>query len=267
MDLGLKGRTAVITGGSKGFGKAIARGLAGEGANVVLLARGKELLDKTAEEIRIATGVRVLAVAADITKAESVQEAAKTAADQFKTVHIVVNNAGGPIRRMERQITWSDGEWLDDVNLKTIGMLRVIQAFLPHMPRDGSGRVINISGIAGTSVLVPALTHGINNSAMNHATTYLAQDLAGEQITVNAVVPGIVGTEWRETWAENMAKQQGKTRAEFLVEYCKKMGILAGRWASTDDVRDTVVFLASDRARYINGARIPVDGGYSVNAR
>ena len=266
MNLGLKGRTAVVTGGSKGIGKAIAKSLAGEGANVVLLARGKELLDKAAEEIK-KSWVRVLAISADITNTVSIGAAAKAAADEFTTIHVVVNNAGGPIRRMERQITWPDSEWLDDVNLKTIGMLRVVQAFLPHMPRDGSGRVINISGIAGTSVFVPALTHGINNAAMNHATTYLAQDLAGEQITVNAVVPGVIRTEWREAWAENMGNQRGKTKADFLADYCKSMGIVTGRLGTVEEVADAVAFLASDRARYITGARIPVDGGHSVNAR
>jgi NAD(P)-dependent dehydrogenase (short-subunit alcohol dehydrogenase family) len=268
MELGLQGRTAVITGGSKGIGKAIAKGLAAEGANVVLLARGKELLDQAAGEIKRMSNVQVLAVLTDITNMESVRTAAATTAAQFAAVHILVNNAGGPIRRMDRQITWSDQEWMADVNLKTLGMLRATQAFLPHMARDGSGRIINISGVAGTSVLAPAMTHGLNNSAMIHVTTYLAHDLAGDQITVNAVVPGaLVATEWRETWAENMAKQQGKSKDEFLAEYCRQKGILAGRWASMEEVSDTVVFLASDRARYINGARIPVDGGYTVNAR
>jgi NAD(P)-dependent dehydrogenase (short-subunit alcohol dehydrogenase family) len=102
---------------------------------------------------------------------------------------------------------------------------------------------------------------------MNQVTQYLAQDLAADQITVNAIGPGLVATEWREMWAENMGKQQGKSKEEFLAEYCKKMGILAGRWASMAEITDTVVFVASDRARYINGARIMVDGGYSVNAR
>ena len=151
-------------------------------------------------------------IAADITSADSVKAAAEAAKGQFAAVHILVNNAGGPIRRMDRQITWPDVDWVDDLNLKTMGMLRVIQSFLPLMPRDGSGRIVNISGVAGTAVWMPALTHGLNNSAMNHATTYLAQDLAGDGITVNAVVPGLVGTEGREIWAENMAKQQGKPK-------------------------------------------------------
>lgn len=267
MDLRLKGRTAVITGGSKGIGKAIARGFAGEGANIVLLARGKELLDKTAEEIRAQTGVGVMAIPTDVKTADSVKAAAEAVAHRFKTTHIIVNNAGGPIRRSDRQIQWSDEEWMDDINGKMIGMLRVTQAFLPHMPRDGTGRVINISGIAGVSVLVSALTHGFNNSAMNHVTTYLAADLAQEHITVNSVIPGLIATEWREGWAENMGKQQGKTKSEFLADICKRWGIVAGRWGTMEEVADSVLFLASDRARYITGAQLAVDGGYSVNVR
>jgi NAD(P)-dependent dehydrogenase (short-subunit alcohol dehydrogenase family) len=267
MDLGLKGRVAAITGASKGIGKAIARGFASEGADVVLMARGKELLEQTADHIRQETGVRALAVSTDITSLDSLKAAAAAAADRFGTVNILVNNAGAPIRRPDRQIGWSDAEWEGDVNIKTIGMLRAIQTFLPHLARDGSGRIINISGVAGMSVMVPAMTHGINNAAMNHVTTYLAHDLAAEQITVNAVVPGIIATEWRDTWAANMAKQQAKTPEEFLADYCRKMGIVAGRLGTMDEVRDLVLFLASDRARYINGSRITIDGGYTINAR
>jgi 3-oxoacyl-[acyl-carrier protein] reductase len=266
MELGLKGRVAAITGGSKGIGRAIARALAAEGVDLVLMARGKDQLEHAAAEIRQA-GVRVTTIPTDITSSDSVNAAAAAVKGQVPTVHIVVNNAGGPIRRMDRQITWPDSDWVDDVNLKTMGMLRVIQAFLPFMARDGSGRIINISGVAGTAVWMPALTHGLNNSAMNHATTYLAQDLAAERITVNAVVPGLVGTEGREVWAENMAKQQGKSKAEFLAEFCKRMGILNGRWAEMDEVAGAVVYLASDQARYITGSRLVIDGGFSVNAR
>ena len=267
MELGLEGRTAAITGGSKGIGRAIARRLAAQGVNLILMARGKEQLQQTVQEIQKESGVQVIGVPADITSAESIQAAAGAAKAQFSTVHIVVNNAGSPMRRMDRQITWPDTDWAGDVNAKLLGMLRVVQAFLPHMPKDGTGRIINISGAAGTMVWAPALTVGLNNSAMNHVTTYLAQDLAGDQITVNAVLPGLVGTEGREAWAENMAKQQGKEKGDFLADFCKRMGILAGRWAGMDEIADTVLFLASDRGRYINGSRVVVDGGLSVNPR
>jgi NAD(P)-dependent dehydrogenase (short-subunit alcohol dehydrogenase family) len=267
MELGLRGRAAVITGGSKGIGKAIAKMLAAEGVNLVLLARGREQLEKAAEEISKESGVQVLPVTADITDGESLKAAAVAAKERFGNVHIVINNAGGPMRRMDRQIIWPDTDWTEDVNLKMIGMLRATQAFLPLMPRDGSGRIINISGVASNLVWATALTHGLNNAAMNQVTAYLANDLANDRITVNAVIPGLVGTEGRETWAENMSKQQGKTKAEFLADFCRRMGIIAGRWATMEEVASTVVFLASDRGQYINGAQIVIDGGMSVNPR
>ena len=267
MELGLSGRTAVITGGSKGIGRAIARGLAAEGVNLVLIARNAEMLEKTADDIRKSSGVTVVPASADITSAEQVDAASKVAKDAFGTVNIVVNNAGGPMRRMDRQILWPDSDWIGDLDNKILGALRVTRAFLPLMPGDGTGRIINISGTASTIVWAPALTHGLNNAAMNQATGYLATDLASQQITVNTVVPGLVGTEGREVWAENMAKQQNVTKAEFVTTFCKRMGILAGRWATMDEVADTVVFLSSDRARYYNGAKIILDGGLNVNAR
>jgi NAD(P)-dependent dehydrogenase (short-subunit alcohol dehydrogenase family) len=267
MELGLKGRTAVISGASKGIGKAIARGLAREGANVVLLARGQEQLQKAAEEIKGETGVCVQALTADVTNLPSLKAAADAVKAQFGTAHIVVNNAGGPMRRMDRQILWPDTDWIDDLNLKIVGALRVTQSFLPLMPSDGTGRVINISGTASMAVWAPALTHGLNNAAMNQATGYLAHDLAGQNITVNTVIPGLVGTEGREVWADNMAKQQGVTKEEFLASFCKRMGILAGRWAHMDEVADMVAFIASDRGRYINGSKILLDGGLSLNVR
>jgi len=267
MNLGLKGRTALVTGASKGIGKAIARGLADEGVNLLLLARGVEELERSAAEICTATGVRVVTVPTDMRDTAAVKAAAERAAAEFTTVHILVNNAGGPIKRQERQITWPDTDWMDDVNIKTMGMLRMIQALLPVMPADGSGRIINISGIAGSSVLSSALTHGLNNSAMNHVTTYLAQDLSSSRITVNSVIPGLIATEWRQSWAENMGRQRGQTTQQFLDDTCRDWGIPSRRWGTMEEVADVVAFLASDRASYVNGARITVDGGYTINTR
>lgn len=267
MELGLRGRVALITGASKGIGKAIADGLAAEGVHLVLLARGSDSLDATADAIRSQHHVRVLALPTDVRDASQVQAAADAAAREFGTIHIVVNNAGGPIKRQERQLAWPDADWLDDLNTKIVGMLRVTQGVLPAMPHDGTGRIINISGIAGVSALGPALTHGLNNSAMNQATSYLAKDLASARISVNAVIPGLIATEWRESWAAAGSAQLGQGTEAFLDDICDKWGIVSGRWGTMDEVADLVVFLASDRASYINGARIAVDGGYSINAR
>jgi 3-oxoacyl-[acyl-carrier protein] reductase len=267
MELGLKGRTAVIAGGSMGIGKAAARGLAAEGVNLVLLARGKENLDKTAGEIAHQCNVEVVAIPTNMRDANSVNAAAADAAGRFGTIHILVYTAGNRMRRPDRQILWEDEDWLDDVNVKTIGMLRAIRAFLPYFANDGSGRIINIGGSAGTMEWEGAMTHGLNNAAMMQVSTYLARDLARDQITVNTINPGLVATEWRQTWADTKAGQQGKSREAFLADYCQQLGILAGRWAEMDEIADVVVFLASDRARYITGTRLVVDGGISVNPR
>jgi 3-oxoacyl-[acyl-carrier protein] reductase len=267
MDLDLKGRTAVITGGSAGIGKAIAKGLAAEGANLVLIARTQETLDQVAEEIRTESGVEVLARSTDITDTDSVNATAAAAAGKFGTIHILVNNAGHRMRRLDRQILWEDEDWRADIEAKTIGMLRVIRAFIPHLATDGTGRIINISGMAAKSVWETAMTHGLNNAAMSHATGYLARDLAGDQITVNTIVPGLISTEWRHGWANMMAEKQGKSKDEFLADYCQRFGILAGRWGSPEEVADLAVFVASDRGKYINGAQLVIDGGMNVNPR
>jgi len=267
MELGLKGRTAVITGGSTGIGKAAARGLAAEGVNLVLLARGKENLEKAASEIARESNVEIVTIPSDMRDAHAVHVAAAEAAERFGTNHILVYTAGNRMRRPDRQILWDDEEWLDDVNAKTIGMLRATRAFLPHFARDGSGRIINIGGSAGMMDWEGAMTHGLNNAAIMHVSTYLARDLASDKITVNTVVPGLVATEWRENWADMRAAQVSKNRADFLVDYCQQKGILAGRWAGMDEIADAIVFLASDRARYITGTRLVVDGGISVNPR
>jgi NAD(P)-dependent dehydrogenase (short-subunit alcohol dehydrogenase family) len=267
MDLGLTGRVAVVTGASKGIGKAIARGLADEGVQLAIMARDPSALAAAAQEIRDATGVRVLACPTDVREETAIASAVEQVTREFGTVHIIVNNAGGPIKRQDRQITWPDTDWLDDVNTKTLGMLRVTKLFLPLVPRDGTGRIINISGIAGSSVLGAALTHGLNNSAMNQVTTYLAKDLAAERITVNAIIPGLIATEWRQNWAEASGLQQGLSRDEFLDQTCRNWGIVSGRWGTMEEVAHVVTFLASDKASYVNGARIAVDGGYTMNSR
>ncbi len=267
MELELKGRVAVVTGASKGVGLGVARSLAAEGVNIVLLARGREALQAAAQAIAEEFGVRTLALEADVTELESVRRAAAEAKEAFGLVHIVINNAGAAIRRSDREITWDDEDWLRQVQIKSVGALRIIREFLPLIPHDGSGRVINIAGASGSMAWMPALTYGFNNAALMQATTYLAADLADEQITVNAIVPGLIGTEWREEWAEGMAKQEGQPKAQWLHDFCRRKGILSGRWGRVEEIGDLAAFIASDRGRYFNGARIALDGGLTVNAR
>lgn len=269
MDTGLAGRAAVVSGGSKGVGKGIARALAAEGVNLVLLARTEAAVQEAARQIAEEFGVTAIGIAADVSDTTSLRDAARQAAAHpaFATIHIIVNNAAGPIARMDRQIEWPDEEWHQAIDVKTIGALRLIREFMHLLPEDGTGRIINVAGASGLAVWNPALIHGINNAALIYATGFLAADMAPRQVTVNAIVPGLVGTEFRQEWAKKMGEAQGKSPEEALAEYCDQKGILLRRWATMEEVGDLAVFLASDRARYITGAKIPIDGGFSVNSR
>lgn len=269
MELGIRGRSALITGASQGIGQAIAIGLAREGVNIALLARNPDKLDLAAERIRSQFDVAVECVAADVTNSDSIQHglAALTEKEAFNKLHILVHNAGVPATRMDRQIFWQDAEWQEVVEVKTLGALRMVRAALPMMAKDGTGRIINVTGATGAAVLKPGLLHGAANAALLQATGYLAADLAEDRINVNAIIPGLVGTENRQKWVQGIAEQVGKPTDEVLAGFCKEIGVVMGRWAEMEDVADLVTFLASDRAQYINGAKIPVDGGLTLNTR
>ncbi|CAG9167558.1 Oxidoreductase UcpA [Cupriavidus laharis] len=267
MELNLKGRVAVITGASKGVGKGVARALAGEGVNIALIARGREALVQAAEEIAGEFHVQALPVEADVTDTASMRAAAAKVREHFGHANILVNNAGAAIRRQDREITWDDSDWINQVEIKSVGALRMIREFLPLVPRDGTGRIINIAGASGSMAWMPALTYGLNNAALMHVSGYLAADLADEDITVNAIVPGLVGTEWREAWADGAAAQAGKSKAQWLHDFCRSKGILSGRWGTVEEIGDLAAFIASDKGCYINGAKLAVDGGLTVNAR
>lgn len=267
MELNLKGRVAAVTGASKGVGLGVARSLAAEGVDIVLLARGREALEQAARQIEAEFKVQTQAIETDVTDLESVRRAAAAVRERFGGMHILVNNAGAAIKRSDREITWDDSDWINQVQIKSVGALRVIREFLPLIARDGSGRIINIAGASGSMAWMPALTYGLNNAALMHASCYLAADLAKENISVNAIVPGLVGTEWREEWAEAMAQQAGKPKTQWLREFCLSKGILSGRWGTVEEIGDMAAFVASDRGRYFNGAKIALDGGLTVNAR
>jgi 3-oxoacyl-[acyl-carrier protein] reductase len=153
------------------------------------------------------------------------------------------------------------------IDVKTVEALRLIRETIHLIPHDGTGRIINVAGGSGIAVWSPALLHGINNAALLHMTGFLAADLAANKVTVNAIVPGLVGTEFRQIWAKELGERQGKSTEEFVCEFRKSKGILLERWAEVSEIGDLVVFLASDRASYITGAKIPIDGGFSINSR
>jgi len=269
MQLGLRGRTALITGASQGIGLAIASGLASEGVHVALLARDKGKLAEAAKSLRAAHDVLVECVAADVADSDSVQRGidALTIKDGFAALNILVHNAGVPATRPDRPLFWNDADWQEVIEVKALGALRIVRAALPIMAKDGTGRIINVTGATGVAVLKPGLLHGSANAALLQATGYLAADLAADRINVNAIIPGLVGTENRRIWLKGIADTVGKAPDEVLASLCNDLGIVTGRWAEMSDVADMVTFLASDRAQYINGAKIPVDGGLTLNMR
>ncbi len=269
MELGIRGRTALITGASQGIGLAIASGLAREGVHIALLARNADRLAEAARSLGAEHDVLVECVVADVADTDSVQRGidALAAKAGFDELNILVHNAGVPATRPDRPLIWEDAAWREVVEVKTLGALRIVRAALPMMAKDGTGRIINVTGATGVAVLKPGLLHGSANAALLQATGYLAADLAEDRINVNAIVPGLVGTEARRLWLKGLADTMGKTPDEMLASFCKDIGIITRRWAETSEVADMVTFLASDRAQYINGAKIPVDGGLALNMR
>lgn len=269
MELGLKNRTALVCGASKGIGRGIALALAREGVHLALIARGAAGLAEAADLIRAECDVDVVTLPADLADSASVKAAIAELRGhpRFATLNILINNAGVPVTRADRQILWDDDDWRELIEIKTLGALRTIREALPLMARDGSGRIVNITGASGTAVWQPAMMHGLTNASLIHTTGYLAADLWAERITVNAIVPGLVGTEYREQWMAEMARDNGREPGEQLAGFCKSKGIFMERWADVEEVADLALFLASDRAAYINGARIAIDGGLSLNIR
>lgn len=267
MDLGLNGRVAVVVGASKGIGKGIARSLAAEGVGLFLLARSGEELGTTCKEIAEEFGVSVIPVIADVRDAESVRTAAAKVRSAASCINILVTSVGTAIRRQDRTITWDDSDWQADIDVKVTGIMRVIREFEGMIATDGTGRIVNITGASGIMTWMPALNYGMNNAAVIHATGYLAADLADRGITVNTVVPGIIGTEWREGWAGGMAAGTDQDKDAWLDEFCGGKGIIARRWGRVEEIGDAVAFLASDRAAYINGTKLVIDGGLTANIR
>ena len=267
MELGLKGRVAVVTGASKGIGKAIARGLADEGVNSCCWRAARKRSTAAERDPQRQRRQRAGACRPTSRHATPVKAAADAAKAEFGTVHILVNNAGGPISRHGRQIPWPDADWLDDLNLKIVGMLRMTQSFLPLIPKDGTGRIINISGIAGIQRVRPALTHGLNNAAMNQATGYLAQRSRrradhrqhGDPRTDRHRVARRLG---REHGASSRARPRTVRR-----RHLQASGASAGRWATMEEVADLVV-VPRLRSRQLRQRRADrVDGGYAINPR
>ncbi len=257
MELGLRDRTALVTGGSKGIGRAVARALADEGARVMICARDGQGLASAAAEIEAATARSVLTMAADLSDLSSVARVADAAVARLGRLDILVNNAGA-IKGGDFLAT-PDEEWLRGWSLKLLGYIRMAREVLPHMQRQGGGRIINVVGAAARNPSATYMMGGTANAALINFTKALADLGARSNVLVTAVSPGPVKTE---RW-DNLVRQQAAAAGKDVDVYAKEQNATMplGRIALPEEVADLVCFLASDRAAFLTGITITVDGG------
>ena len=260
MDLELENKIAIVTGASRGIGKAIARELAVCGCDVVVCARNPEDLELTARELGEETGRQVVPITADTTSTPQVESMVAQAAQQFGRIDILVNNAAAPggIARGPLE-TISDDDVLDDLNTKVVGYLRCARAVAPHMIQNGWGRIINIGGLSARTSSGSNVSAGVRNSGLVNLTKYLAQELGPSGITVNLIHPGATRTERSAPAYEAQAQREGITVEE--VEARVAANNATKRIVDASELAYVVAFFASPRSIAISGEAIAAGGG------
>jgi len=257
MDLNLKGKVAVVTGGSLGIGRAVTEALAAEGVRVAIAARSKAPLEQAAHEISEKTGVEILAVPTDVTSTAQVEALMDKVASHFGRLDILVNSAAHPGGLVRTEIENADPEGLlQDIDIKVVGYMRCAKAAAAHMRRGGWGRIVNIGGLTGRG---SKQLSGLRNVAICHLTKTLSDQLGPSGITVNVIHPGVVETPHIHELYEKEARIQGLTPEQVEANYVKVTPIR--RVLQPHEIADVVAFLVSDRAAAITGESIAVDGG------
>ncbi|MBI3330333.1 MAG: SDR family oxidoreductase [Nitrospinae bacterium] len=257
MDLELAGKVAIVTGGSRGVGKAIAGELAREGVDVVISARHRDALEAAASELARATGRRIIPVPADTTNRESVEQMVKETVAALGRVDILVNNAATPGGLVRGQLAdASEDLLLEDINTKVVGYFRCAKAAAPHMQRLGWGRIINIGGLSGRQSTVIS---GLRNAAIVHLTKSLSDQLGPHGITVNLIHPGATRTERSGPTYAEQARQQGVSVEE--IERRVAQNIAIRRIVDAKEIGYVVCFLASPKGTAITGETIAAGGG------
>lgn len=253
MQLGLEGKVAIVTGGSKGIGQATALGLIAEGASVLACARGKEALEETVRLAGDKSEGRIVGMQADLTQGQAIKDVVARCVEVFGRVDILVNNAGSA--RPGEFLKLPDEAWLDDWTLKFFGYMRMAREVLPHMQKQKSGVIVNIIGTGALKPMGSYMIGGAANAALNHFTKALADEGAKHGVRVVGINPGPILTERLQRFLSTFSS--GSADAE---EAMRKMTPL-GRVGKSEEVADLVLFLASERAAFIHGANITIDGG------
>ena len=258
MDLGLDGKVALITGGSEGIGKATATRMAAEGATVVICARRPEVLERAAEEIRRATGADVSAFPADVTEPAQFTALFDQILSRYGRIDILVNNAGRGANRPFQDLT--DDAWHADLDLKLVGAIRCSRLAVPHMKAQGGGRIINVTNVDAKTPGTGSLPASVSRAAGIALTKALSKDYAADNILVNTVCIGFIRSAQNDRRAQRQrADSPARTLDEWYAEAGK--GVPLGRVGQAEEAGDVITFLASDRASYITGTAINIDGG------
>ncbi len=257
MDLGLQGRVAIVAAASKGLGRAAALELAYEGANVAICARHADDLEKAAREIESDTGRSVFRQTLDVTDADGVSRFVAAVEERFGRVDICVTNAGGPPSKTFLEI--SPEEWRAAVDLNLMSAVWFAREALPRMQKNKWGRLIAITSVSVKQPIDGLLLSNSVRAAVAGLVKTLANEFAADGITVNNVCPGYTRTERLDELAENLAARMGTLPEKVFENWSRQ--IPAGRVGRPNEFAALVAFLASERASYINGTSIAIDGG------
>jgi 3-oxoacyl-[acyl-carrier protein] reductase len=252
MDLGLTGKVAIVTGGSRGLGLAAAKALAAEGAHVVICARGEEQLQKAVNEIlqHAAAGTRALTVTADVSTDAGVQSVVEFAIKSFGHLDVVINNVG--LGRGAGLEATTDEEWQEAFDQTLFPAIRMSRAAVPHLRDQGGGAIVIVSSIFGREA-GGRMTYNAVKAAEISLAKSLAQQLAKDQIRVVSVAPGSILFEGGSWWKRQQADPEGI--AQFV-----KQELPFGRFGKPEEVGAAIAFLASPRASWISGTTVVVDG-------
>ncbi len=262
MELGLTDKVAIVTGGSEGIGKAAAQRMAEAGARVVIVARREETLAQAARDIRAATEGVVLPVSADVSRPDAADRVTQTALDNFGRLDILVNNAGVSMSKPFEEV--SDADWEYDFDLKVWGAVRLIRRAIPEMRKVGGGRIINVTNLGGRTPGSASMPTSISRATGIAITKGLSKDLAPDNILVNTVCIGIVKSGQHTRRYERLKESNADlTLDEFYAQTARARGVPLGRIAETEEAGDVIAFLASERASYLTGIAINIDGGAS----
>lgn len=259
MNLGLQGARALVTGSSEGIGRAVARGLAVEGARVVICARREETLQKAAEHLRSETGAEIFPFAADFSRTADCDRVVAQAAEVLGGLNILINNVGQIKLASIEEL--SDADWHTEIDRNVMSAVRCARAAWPHLKKQG-GRVVNITGLAGKQFHLPGdMATSLTKAALNSFTKTLAHEGAAHGILVNNVCPGPIETEGMPERIGWIADRLGISY-EDAVRNRERVSVMK-RLGTPEEVANVVVFLASKAASFVTGVTVEVDGGAS----